>query len=88
MIRGLHIHPYMVSGSITITLLMTRAFKSYIPAGNPIIEFFNDPLVVFIMILTAAVVITYPMLRGIKAIFISVAVVAFCAFFVFTYYMI
>ena len=87
MIRGLHIHPYMVSGSITITVVTFRMLAMHFGIGNPVIAFFMDPIVVFILLLIAGVVVLLPHLRGFRALILSVALVVFVFFFVYSYYL-
>ena len=85
MLRGLVIPRSMVSGVITSLLFTTRAIKKYVP-HNSIIKLLNDPVVVFILFLIAGIIILYPWLRGIKAIILSILMVFFITFFVYTYY--
>lgn len=86
MIRGLHIHPYMVSGSITITVVTFRMLAMHFGTWNPVIAFFMNPIVVFILLLVAGIVVLYPHFHGFKVVIISIALCVFVAFFVFSYY--
>ena len=86
MIRGLHIHPYMVSGTITITVVTFRMLAMHFGTWNPVIAFFMDPIVVFILLLAAGIVVLYPHFHGVRALILSVILVLFVALFTFSYY--
>jgi len=83
-IRGLYIGRPALAGGITFSLFLFRAVYTY--NKHPVIEFFNDPIVVFLCFLVAGVVMTYPYMKGWKAIVITPLMVALMLFFVYTYY--
>jgi len=88
-IRGIHISPYKVSGSITLLLMTMRAGSKYTWSEHwlfPLTEFFTMPIVAFVLFTIAAIIITYPHLRGVKALILSPLIVAFIGFFVYSYY--
>ena len=84
MIRGLYVGRPMVAGALTFTVFAFRAVSKFMM--NPVIEFFINPFVVFIMFLIAALIITYPWLKGIRALIIAPLIVILIAFFVYAYY--
>jgi len=91
LIRGIHISRFHVSGIITLVLFTMRACSVWTWSKHwayPITEFFTTPLVAFIMLMVAAVIITYPWLTGAKALFIAPTITLFVGFFVYTYYVI
>ena len=85
MLHGIHIGRAFVTGFITFTLFGFRALNSYYPSDD-IVQFFNDPYVVFFLFLLAGLVITYPWLRGWKTFIIAPGMILFIIFFVYTYY--
>jgi len=87
MIRGMYIGRPAVSGAITFVLFMARALKQYI-WKNPLVDFLNEPIVVFLLFLFAGIIITYPFLKGWRALVITPLMVMLIIFFVYTYYLI
>lgn len=87
MIRGMYIGRPAISGVISFVLFLARALKQFI-WNNPIIDFLNEPVVVFLLFLLAGIVITYPFLKGWRALVITPLMVLLITFFVYTYYLI
>ena len=89
MIRGLYISRYMVSGGITLTLFTMRAMTQFVWVKSPVypyIAFFTIPIVAFVMLMVAAIIVTYPMLHGYRALIIAPIMTFFVGFFVYAYY--
>ena len=84
MIRGIYIGRPLVSGGITFTVFVFRAVSTY--TTNWLIEIMTNPIVVFVLFLIAGIIITYPFLRGWRALVIGPIMVAMMVFFVYTYY--
>ena len=83
-IRGLYIGRAAMSAMLTMTAFAGRALSKF--WMNPIIELLINPLVVFVLFLTAGLIVTYPLLKGVKGLIIAPALVIIVAFFVYAYY--
>ena len=87
MMRGLFLPRSAVAGAITFLLFLTRAMEKYIPK-NTFVQIFNDPIVVFILFTIAGTLVLSPLMKGIRAIILSIIMVFFITFFVYTYYIV
>ena len=85
MIRGIYIGRYMISGAITMSIFMARAFDAVF--DHPVLDFLVNPLVVFCLFITAAIIVFYPYLRGVKALIIIPIIVIGVGFFIWAYYL-
>ncbi|OYT15241.1 MAG: hypothetical protein B7C24_14070 [Bacteroidetes bacterium 4572_77] len=85
MIRGIYIGRYMISGAITMSIFASRAM-SKLGWSNIIIDTMILPVVVYILFLAAALIVLYPLLKGIKALIIMPVVAFILALFVYAYY--
>jgi len=83
-IRGIYIGRPAVAGALTFSLFAFRALYTY--NKHPFFEFFNNPIVVFIIFLIAGLIVTYPYLKGWRALVIAPFMILLLIFFVYTYY--
>ena len=89
-IHGFHISRGLIASFFTLPILAARGVNNlgWFPPGNPVIDTLMNPFVVFVAIMIAGIILTFPWLKGLWALFILLLIVAVAAFFVYAYYLV